>query len=273
MAVAVVHMLTVWGRELIRVMDEKSSASLVRESLRTCGLRELVLPLGGEASRLARLERLFPLSCTLSRGETLFEQGSTFDSLYLVREGLVKSEIVAHGVRQVTGFHFPDELVGLDAFAGGAHPCRAVAVTSGEALRIRMRYLDELSSEAPVVARRLRRLMSREIAEGKQMLLVLGSMPTAQRVAVFLLSWAHRLNRKKAARSKLTLNASKADIASYIGLRHETLRRRLLELEQLGIIRIPNRNSVEIVDILGLAQTAGVYGDAATQRPTSSPSS
>lgn len=240
---------------------QKITGSQLRRSLRNSGLSELLLPFGVDASALAQLERLLPAPRSLRRGETLFEQGSVPDSLYLVKEGLVKSEILTYGgIQQVTAFHFPGELVGLDAFVGGTHPCRAVAVTRGAVLRIRMRQLGQLSEEVPALAQELRRLMSREIAEEEQMLLVLGSMPATQRVAVFLLGRLYRLNRENGVGAKLTLNASKADIASYLGLRYETLRRRLAELEQRGIIHILARNSIEILDFVGLARAAGMPG-------------
>jgi CRP/FNR family transcriptional regulator len=250
-------------RDPVRKMDQHVTVSLLRKSLRNSGLSELLLPFGVDASTLAQLEQLLAPPRVLDRREILFEQGRPFDSLYLVKKGLVKSEILtSDGALQVIAFHFPGELVGLDAFAAGTHPCSAVAVTKCELLRIPLRQLGELSREVPALAQELRRLMSREIAEEEQMLLVLGSLPAAQRVATFLVSRACRLSRENRARSKLTLDASRADIASYLGLRYETLRRQLAELEQLGIIHTLTRNSIEILDFAGLARAAGLHGGA-----------
>lgn len=246
--------------------DQNISASLLRDSLRNSGLSELLLPLGVDTSSLVQLERSLPtLPRMLKRHEVLFEQASPPSSLYLVKRGLVKSDIVTYsGIQHVTAFHLPGEVVGLDAFAGSRHPCRAVAVTQCELLRVGMMQVGELSQKVPALARALWQLMRHEIAESEQMLLVLGSTPATQRVATFLLSWFHRHNGRSSTRSKMQLKASKADIASYLGLRHETLRRRLADFERLGIIHMPTRNSVEILDLVGLARMAGVYGGAST---------
>lgn len=59
---------------------------------------------------------------------------------------------------------------------------------------------------------------------------------------------------------KLRLRASKADIASYLGLRPETFTRRLAEMAQLGVIRVLTRHCLEILDFAGLTREAGLYG-------------
>src|SRR3546814_9640094 len=63
----------------------------------------------------------------LHAGEHVFRVGDPFEAIAAVRAGTVKTYVVDRdGRKHVLGFHFPGEVIGLDAIAGDNYPCNAV---------------------------------------------------------------------------------------------------------------------------------------------------
>src|SRR3546814_6283632 len=69
----------------------------------------------------------------LHAGEHVFRVGDPFEAIAAVRAGTVKTYVVDRDGREhVLGFHFPGEVIGLDAIDGDTYPCNAVALDRSE---------------------------------------------------------------------------------------------------------------------------------------------
>ncbi|MET5116541.1 Crp/Fnr family transcriptional regulator, partial [Burkholderia pseudomallei] len=69
----------------------------------TCAMRHLCMPQGLAPEALARLESVICTARPVRRGETLFREGDTFDTLYAVRYRSRKTIATRHdGREQVT---------------------------------------------------------------------------------------------------------------------------------------------------------------------------
>ena len=143
-----------------------------------CSLAPLCLPLSLNLEDMDALEEIVKRGRPLKKGEFLFRQGDTFGSVYAVRSGALKTfSLSDNGEEQITGFHLPSELVGLSGMDTETYPVSAQALETTPVCEIPFERLDELSVQLPQLRRQLMRVMSREIRDDQQMMLLLSKKP------------------------------------------------------------------------------------------------
>ena len=105
----------------------------------TCSLRELCLPMGLSEEEVEHLDRLVSNRRQLKRGDCLYRNGDAFASIYAVRSGFFKSRVTSDDGRdQVTGFHMPGEIIGMDGIGTERHTLDTVALEDSEAFLINL---------------------------------------------------------------------------------------------------------------------------------------
>lgn len=242
--------------DVLRFQDIKQVCS-------TCSLRELCLPYGISEVDLKRLERIVARNRPIARGSVIFRQGDPLAAIYAVRTGSVKSCTVdAEGCEQVLGFHFPGELVGLDAIARDAHDCTVSALETTSLCQLPYQQLNDLSDELPELKRQLLRIMSRELVDDQRLLLTLGKKTAEERMAGLLLSLSERFASRGLSAREFYLPMSRSDIASYLGLAVETVSRILARFQEGRVIAVRGRQ-VRLLDLSRLKtriDSAGAAG-------------
>lgn len=220
---------------------------------RVCSLHRLCLPLGIDKDDLDRLASIVSRRRPpLKRGEYLFHAGDPFKAVYVIRAGSVKTVTVSReGDEHVTGFYLPGELIGLDAIAGGRHPCAAKALESTAVCEIGYSELEALSRKIPGLQRQLLRLMSCEIRHDRNMMVLLGGMPAEERLAALLVNLSDRFRQRGFSANDIRLSMSRYDIGSYLGLAVETVSRLFSRLQGEGFITV-ERKHVHIRDVEAL---------------------
>ena len=193
----------------------------------------------------------------LHRGDRLFRSGEIFDSIYMVRSGIVKSCIVTEsGDEAVLGFHASGDLVGVDAIHGGRHPSSAVVLDTSSVCRLPYAQLCRLSARTPRTQRRLLSKMSQRIRDDERRLAMLVQRNAGRRMASFLVSLADARRARGLKSDELPLPMLRADVASYLVLAVETVSRVLTRLHQAGVIHV-RRNRLRILDEEALRAIAG----------------
>lgn len=227
-----------------RIIDLAS----LKASCHDCSLRTLCLPLGlGEADMKA-LEGTVNSRRKLKKGELLYRVGDPFRALYAIRSGSTKTcEIAADGSVQITGFHLPGELLGIDAICDDRHPCEVVALENSEVCELSFERLGTLAREIPELQHQLFRIMSREVQDEEAQLLMLGRMKAEERLAAFLLNFSRRYQRLGLAATELRLPMSRQDLGDYLGLALETVSRLFSRFQDEGLITVHGR-FVNLVD-------------------------
>ncbi|MCJ9708308.1 helix-turn-helix domain-containing protein, partial [Bordetella hinzii] len=157
---------------------------------------------------------------------------------------------------QITGFHLPGEIVGLDGMLESRHVSNAVALEDSEVCVIRIAEIDRVASHLPSLQQQFRRLMSREISRSHQMLATLGSMRSEQRLAAFLLNLSQRYAALGYSSTEFVLRMSREEIGNYLGLTLETVSRLFSRFAREGLIRI-NQREVRLLDQPALRQLLG----------------
>ena len=80
------------------------------------------------------------------------------------------------------------ELVGLSGMDSEAYPVSAIALETTSVCEIPFDRLDDLSVQLPQLRRQLMRIMSREIRDDQQMMMLLSKKTADERIATFLVN-------------------------------------------------------------------------------------
>ena len=222
-----------------------------------CNLRELCLPSGLSDNEIDQLDSLIRVRRFYRKGEHAFHAGDQFDSLFAVRSGFFKSNLLNEDGRdQVTGFHMAGELMGLDGISTDRHTCDAVALEDSEVCLIPFSRLEELSREAPSLQRHLHKIMSREIVSDQSVMMLLGSMRAEERLAAFLLNLSQRMTARGYSPMEFNLRMTREEIGSYLGLKLETVSRVFSRFQSDGLISVQQKH-IRIRDIPKLRALVG----------------
>ncbi|MDP1690820.1 MAG: Crp/Fnr family transcriptional regulator [Burkholderiaceae bacterium] len=187
---------------------------------------------------------VFAMRC-IRAGQVLAHQGVPTDKLYFVRAGAFKClQTDAEGREQVQTFAWPGDAIGLDGLCDNAYATTALAIENSTVV---VMPIVAATDHVPAMQRLLLHCASRELQRcgvARQAFLALGA---DARLARFLLQLATRQASAGLSGRVVRLSMSRRDIASHLGLRHESVSRSLSALERSGCIRV-TRRTVEIVD-------------------------
>ena len=230
----------------------------LKQACKHCSLHDLCLPLGITDSDLDALESLIKPRRPVQRNEHLYRAGDRLGSIYAVRSGSIKTYTLTNdGREQITGFHLPGELIGLDAINDNAHPCSAKALETSSVCELPFDQLEALAMRLPGLQHQLFRIMSREIKSDEQFMMLLGKKNADERLASFLVGLSARFQERGYSANEFNLSMSRNDIANYLGLAVETVSRLFSRLQSEGIIDV-DRKLIQITDLPALHKIAGV---------------
>ena len=219
----------------------------------TCAFSQACLSQGMDKSALADLHVLVEHIGPFAAGEHVFREGEPFDAIAAVRAGTVKTYVVdADGHEHVLGFHFPGEVIGLDAIDGESYPCNAVALDTTMLCRFSFPKMALLASRLPGLQLELFRLLSRDIGRAA---LLAGDWTADQRMAAFLVGISRRLSARGFSPNRFQLTMARTDIANYLRLAPETVSRVLRRFTDDGLLAV-DRRQVELLDRPRLAAMA-----------------
>lgn len=194
----------------------------------------------------------------LRAGQYLYRNGQPFHALYFVYAGFLKTcELSEDGREQVTGFRMRGDLLGVESIGLAVHTCDAVALEDAQIWELPYPPVLDACMHVPELQVRLSMALAEEIRRDRSWMLTIGTLPAEQRVAAFLLDFASRLARLGFSARHFILRMGRADIASFLALKHETVSRALSHLEQLEYIAVLRRE-VKLLDIPKLSSCAGM---------------
>jgi CRP/FNR family transcriptional regulator len=109
-------------------------------------------------------------------------------------------------------------------------------------------------------------MMSREIVREHERVLMLCNLSAEERLANFLIGLSNRFVKRGFSPHGFFLRMSREDMASYLGLRLETICRSIAHLRALGIVELRGR-VVEILDLPALMALGHGNRDCRFQSP------
>jgi CRP-like cAMP-binding protein len=180
--------------------------------------------------------------------ELLFSEGDAASHLYRVETGAIALyKLLADGRRQIMGFAYPGDLVGLGI--DREHAMNAQAVKPTRVRCLPAASLRQAAASDPALALKLYESLSAELAATRDLLLTTGQRSALERVAGFLLDFSRRRDRSGLDPENFELPMTRTDIGDYLGLTIETVSRAFTKLKHLGLIELPQCSDVRLRDI------------------------
>ncbi len=232
--------------------DTVVDLSAIRTTCQNCGLYKLCLPMGLAEGDMDKLDKVIKRRRKIEKGEHLYRMRDTFSTVYAIRSGSVKTYTsIENGSEQVTGFHLPGELLGLNAVSTKFHTDSAMALETTSVCEVPFDRLEDLTREIPSMQHHILHVMSEEIQSDHCQLMMIAKMPAEARLARFLLSLSNHFDNRGYSSSEFNLSMSRNDIANLLGLAVETVSRLFSHFQDQGLLTV-ERKHIVIHDMDGL---------------------
>ena len=212
-----------------------------------CEIRELTFCSSLKANEMHRLRGLMH-HARYECHQTIFREAEPAEYVFNVTSGTVKLyKLLADGRRQITGFLFPGDFLGLALNATYTYTSEAIQAVA--ACRFPRKRLESLFDEFPQLEKRMLGMAVDELAAAQDQMLLLGRKTAREKVASFLLMLSRRQSSRGMAENPIDVPMSRADIADYLGLTIETVSRTLTQLKKDTVISLPDNSHVHVADL------------------------
>ncbi|WP_306250754.1 Crp/Fnr family transcriptional regulator [Parvularcula sp. IMCC14364] len=175
-------------------------------------------------------------------GTALMTEGEPNETLFVLVKGSIRlSKQLEDGRRQVTGFLFPGDMLGMRKTQTAAYT--AETLEDSYLCRFTHGFLDQAAERAPAVSDRLLHRAQHEYHRAQEHIVLLGKRIAIERVQYFIEIVDRAIGHDDPARGRLVpLPMPRQDIADYLGLRLETLSRTLGQLRKQGHLLLVNKH-------------------------------
>jgi CRP/FNR family transcriptional regulator, anaerobic regulatory protein len=199
----------------------------------------------------------------LAPGEALFWEGEEAVLVANVLDGVLKlSSNTEDGREQIVGVVYPSDFIGRPF--GGTSGHGVTALTPARVCLFNRRDFDAFASAHPKLEHKLLERTLGELDRTRRWMVLLGRKSASERMASFLLELLDRLHAPRGCEWRfedgpevIELPFSRQQIADILGLTIETVSRQFTRLKAEGIIDLPSRREVQILDRAGLEAEAG----------------
>lgn len=187
-------------------------------------------------------------------GRPLVVEGQAFERLFLVSGGSFKCvQTDLDGYEQVLAFAIHGDLIGLDGLGLDRHGVGAVALEDATVATLPFQELLSLGRSVPALETLLLHAAGAEVARRGDTQYLMAAPSSEVRVARFLLQFAGRQMAMGHSGVRLRMCMTRRDIASYLGVAHETVSRALTALVHEGCITVSHRD-IELLDVAALEE-------------------
>lgn len=199
---------------------------------------------------------------TLNAGQSLLWEGEDSVLVANVIEGLLKlSTGTEDGREQIVGVVYPSDFIGRPFGSTTAHS--VTALTDAKVCVFSRTDFDAFAHSHPKLGHKLLERTLAELDRTRRWMLLLGRKNAGERIASFLIEMSDRLvpqtcsSEADGAGVELELPFSRQQIADILGLTIETVSRQFTKLKADGLIDLPSRRAVVLIDREALLDRAG----------------
>ncbi len=229
-----------------------------------CVVRNRAICSSLDASELEALNRIGRRQ-TIKRGQALIWEGEESLLVANVIDGMLKlSTSTADGREQIVGVVYPSDFIGRP-FGQKSHHT-VVALSDARVCTFTRSAFDGFAREHPELEHKLLQRTLTELDRARHWMLLLGRKSASERVATFLLDMSRRLADASCSGGadgvdRFELPFGRQQMADLLGLTIETVSRQLTKMRADGIIDIPDRRSIVILDREAMEDIAGESGE------------
>ncbi len=208
----------------------------------------LCLPVALNKTEIRSRDDIIERKKPLHKGDTLVQTGDKFESLYAVRTGSFKSFVTnSEGEEQITGFHFPGDIIGFDALRENKHQSYTMALETAMVCELPYETLDEMSMQLPKLRHQIMSFMSAEIKHDHDLIMLLNKRTAEERLLYFISHLSQRFEERGFSHREFHLTMTRNEIGNYLGLTIETISRLLSRFQKEDIIKVEGK-LITIVD-------------------------
>lgn len=224
----------------------------------TCVVRNRAICAALDVDEVALLGKLGRHN-KLVAGQTLLWEGEDALLVANVIDGVLKlSTSMSDGREQIVGVVYPSDFIGRPF--GSQTQYNVTALTDAHVCTFSSKDFENFAREHPELEHKLLERTLAELDRTRRWLLLLGRMTASEKIANFLIDMSERLVRPDCgfdgpARG-FDLPFGRQQIADILGLTIETVSRRLNDFKAQGLIDMPSRRRIEILDREGLEEIA-----------------
>lgn len=217
-----------------------------------CGFSHMCIPVSLDKKEMASLDEIIERKRPYHKSDLLTTAGETFKCLYAIRSGSFKSFITSEdGEQQITGFHFPGDVVGFDAIKSDCYQGYTQALETSLVCEIPYDMVDQMSAYLPSLRRQMMNIMSSEIKQDHDLMMLLNRRTAEERIAHFLLNLSERFADRGFSPKEFNLTMTRNEIGNYLGLTVETVSRLFTRFQKESLVQV-NGKLIEITDMQGL---------------------
>lgn len=198
----------------------------------------------------------------LEPGESLMWEGEDSVLVANVVDGVLKlSTGTEDGREQIVGVVYPSDFIGRPFGSTSGHG--VTALTQAKVCVFSRRDFDAFAREHPALEHKLLQRTLAELDRTRRWMLLLGRKSASEKLASFLLEMSERLVQPgcdtmvETPLRRFALPFSRQQVADELGLTIETVSRQFTRLKADGLIDLPSRREVVILDRAGLMAEAG----------------
>lgn len=212
---------------------------------RSCDLNEVCRLSGLIAFEGGRARHSTGALRTVRAGTPLFRAGDPAQSVYAIRQGLLKTvHVNSDGDEHISAVNAPGEVIGLEAFSTGTYACDVIALQTSVCCELPIRPLAEHGARVGELGSALVRVLSAALIPRPA--LTRGSIRS--RVITLLLDLSTRLQRRGLDGRQISLGLSRQEIADLLDVRIETVSRIMQRLHRERAIHVSG-NKVSLLDL------------------------
>ncbi|HAT2830540.1 TPA: Crp/Fnr family transcriptional regulator [Klebsiella oxytoca] len=189
--------------------------------------------------------RVLERKVKIKRDDYLCRQGHRSDALYALRSGIAK---VYDTSGQLTGVVLPGQVLGVEELYSGTSGQDILAATDIEVCRLKSQHFYQMSQLMPGFTNYILRIFSHSARNKQEFISVLTKKDTVQKVESFLRLLFDTYKEYGFDNNYITLPLNKKEIAELLGISISTLSRTLEKLSAKGVMSMPNKNEIILLD-------------------------
>lgn len=197
----------------------------------------------------------------LSAGDPLLWEGDESMLVANVIDGILKlTNSTEDGREQIVGVVYPADFIGRPFGATTSHS--VTALTDAQVCVFSRADFDRFAGDHPALEHKLLKRTLDELDRTRKWMLLLARKSAEEKVATFLLDMSERLvepgcETANGALEEFDLPFSRQQIGDILGVTIETVSRQMTRMKRDGILDLPTRRTVRILDRGALEAMAG----------------
>lgn len=230
----------------------------------TCVVRNRAICAGLDPPELAVLG-VMGRQRAVAAGDSLIWEDDASLLVANVIEGVLKlTTSTADGREQIVGVAYPSDFIGRPF--GQTSAASVVALTDARVCVFTRSDFDRFARDHPELEHKLLERTLAELDRTRAWMMLLGRKSASEKMATFLLDMSERLAPSGCEprigpqilyARRFALPFSRQQVADVLGLTIETVSRQFTKLKTGGVVALPTRREVEILDRDALQQLAG----------------